>query len=292
LPRVSPVNVPQHIVQRGNNRQACFASEQDFARYVNCLKEYPKKYFVDIHAWVLMTHHVHLLCIPRMSNSISLMMQSLGRQYVRYFNGCYGRSGTLWEGRYKSCLVQAEVYLLHLYRYIELNPVRANMIEDPAEYHWPSYQINGLGKESELCTPHPIYLARHSNAIQRQAAYRSLFSSHIEGQLLEAIRVNANKGMAFGNESFKQEKEALTGRIMKDKKRLGQPAHPQKKEKQTGGVGIKLTLPPVLTPRFTAAFLQRLALPLGQLSFSLAVICWVRFSTHHYKHSDLPLLVC
>ena len=83
-----------------------------------------------------------------MSNSISLMMQSLGRQYVRYFNGCYGRSGTLWEGRYKSCLVQAEDYLLQLYRYIELNPVRANMIEDPADYHWSSYQINGLGKDS------------------------------------------------------------------------------------------------------------------------------------------------
>ncbi len=116
LPRVSPVNVPQHIIQRGNNRQACFASKQDFASYVNWLKEYSKKYFVDIHAWVLMTNHVHLLCTPRMSNSISLMMQSLGRQYVRYFNVCYGRSGTLWEGRYKSCLVQAEDYLLHLYR--------------------------------------------------------------------------------------------------------------------------------------------------------------------------------
>jgi hypothetical protein len=83
-----------------------------------------------------------------MNNNISLMMQCLGRQYVRYFNGCYGRSGTLWEDRYKSCLVQAEDYLLQLYRYIELNPVRANMIEDPADYHWSSYQINGLGKES------------------------------------------------------------------------------------------------------------------------------------------------
>jgi putative transposase len=165
-----------------------------------------------------------------MSNSISLMMQSLGRQYVHYFNGCYGRSGILWKGRYKSCLVQAEVYFLHLYRYIELNPVRANMIEDSADYHWSSYQINSLGKESlekshwkrvigkesELCTPHPIYL--HSNAIQRQAAYRSLFSSHSEGQLLEAIRVNSNKGTATGNEQFKQEIEALTGRRIKDKK--------------------------------------------------------------------------
>jgi putative transposase len=176
-----------------------------------------------------MTHHVHLLCTGPMSNSTSLMMQSLGRQYVRYFNGCYGRSGTLWEGRYKSCLVQAEVYLLHLYRYIELSPVRANMIEDPADCYWSSYQINGLGKESELCTPRPIYMALHSNAIQRQAVYRSLFSSHIEGQLLEAVRVNSNKGMAIGNEQFKQEIEALTGTRMKDKK-MGRPANPQKKK--------------------------------------------------------------
>jgi putative transposase len=95
-----------------------------------------------------MTNHVHLLCTGPMGNSISLMMQSLGRQYVRYFNGCYGRSGTLWEGRYKSCLVQGEDYLLHLYGYIELNPVRAYMIADPTDYHWSSYQINGLGKES------------------------------------------------------------------------------------------------------------------------------------------------
>jgi putative transposase len=175
-----------------------------------------------------------------MSNSISLMMQSLGRQYVRYFNGCYERSGTLWEGRYKSCLVQAEDYFLYLYRYIELNPVRANMIEDPADYHWSSYQINGLGKESlekSLSYVHHTQyiwrcIATPFNAIQRQAAYRSLLSSHIEGQLLEAIRVNSNKGMAIGNEQFKQAIAAFTGRRMKDKKRV---VH-----------GIKATMPIIL----------------------------------------------
>jgi putative transposase len=233
LPRVSPINIPQHIIQRGNNRQICFAREQDFASYVSWLKEYSKKYLVDIHAWVLMTNHVHILCTPHMSNSISLMMQSLGRQYVRYFNGCYGRTGTLWEGRYKSCLVQVEDYLLQLYRYIELNPVRANMIEDPADYHWSSYQINGLGKDSELCTPHPIYLALHSNAIQRQVVYRALFTSHLEGKLLADIRVNSNKGMAIGNDQFKQEIEALTGRRMREQK-LGRPVHPQKKRSLLG----------------------------------------------------------
>ncbi|GIU31948.1 transposase [Shewanella schlegeliana] len=133
-PRANPIDIPQHIIQRGNNRQACFTSEQDFIAYTGWLKDYAKKFQVEIHAWVFMTNHVHLLCTPREHNAISQMMQSLGRQYVRYFNYTYKRSGTLWEGRYKSCLVQAEDYLLQLYRYIELNPVRANMVDDPCKY--------------------------------------------------------------------------------------------------------------------------------------------------------------
>ena len=108
LARVCPVGIPQHIIQRGNNRQVCFASEQDFAAYVSWLKDYAKKYQVDIHAWVLMTNHVHLLCTPRVDNAVSRMMQALGRHYVRYFNVSYQRTGTLWEVRFKSCLVQVE----------------------------------------------------------------------------------------------------------------------------------------------------------------------------------------
>lgn len=146
LPRVCPVGVPQHVIQRGNNRQVCFASEQDFAAYAGWLKEYSKKYQVEIHAWVLMTNHVHLLCTPRTENAVSFMMQSLGRSYVQYFNFRYKRTGTLWEGRFKSCLVQEEIYLSQLYRYIELNPVRAKIVEHPSDYVWSSYQINALGK--------------------------------------------------------------------------------------------------------------------------------------------------
>ena len=127
LARVCPVGIPQHIIQRGNNRQVCFDSEQDFAAYVSWLKDYAKKYQVDIHAWVLMTNRVHLLCTPRIDNAVSRMMQELGRHYVRYFNVSYRRRGTLWEGRFKSCLVQEENYLLQLYRYIEMNPIRAWM---------------------------------------------------------------------------------------------------------------------------------------------------------------------
>jgi len=116
LARITPAGVPVHLIQRGNNRQICFASEDDFIAYLGWLKTYAKHYQVHIHAWVLMTNHVHLLCTPQEEGALSDMMQALGRKYVRYFNHQYQRSGTLWEGRYKSCLVQAERYLLKLYR--------------------------------------------------------------------------------------------------------------------------------------------------------------------------------
>lgn len=150
LKRVAPIGVAQHIIQRGNNRQICFGGDQDMAAYAGWLKEYSIKFGVQIHAWVFMTNHVHLLCTPTKDQGVSLMMQSLGRMYVRYFNFTYGRSGTLWEGRFKSCLVDNEEYLMKVYRYIELNPVRAGMVDDPAEYWWSSYQHNALGRKSKL----------------------------------------------------------------------------------------------------------------------------------------------
>ena len=129
--RLCPTGVPQHILQRGNNRQACFATDNDIAAYANWLAEAVDKYKVAIHAWVFMTNHVPLLVTPRREGCISAMMQYLGRYYVRYFNITYERTGTLWEGRFRSCLVQTETYLLVCHRYIELNPVRAGMVADP-----------------------------------------------------------------------------------------------------------------------------------------------------------------
>jgi len=169
-----------------------------------------------------MTNHVHLLCTPRGQNAVSHMMQSLGRHYVRYFNFSYKRTGTLWEGRFKSCLVQEETYLIQLYRYIELNPVRAGMVEQPSDYVWSSYPINALGKVSELCTPHAVYLALGKDANERQASYRELFKHHVDGKLLEDIRLAVNKGMALGSERFKTEIESLSGRRMTAKK-MGRP---------------------------------------------------------------------
>jgi putative transposase len=220
--RVSSVGVPEHIIQRGNNRQAIFACEEDMQAYVGWLKTYSKKYKVSVHAWVLMTNHVHLLCTPSSVNGISQMMQSLGRMYVTYFNRSYKRTGTLWEGRFKSCLVQEETYLMQVYRYIELNPVRASMVDDPAAYFWSSYQCNAHGKKSDLLTPHSIYTRLGTNEQERQLAYRGLFVHQIEGKFLEDIRKVTNKGLALGNNNFFAEIESLTGRRVIERKR-GRP---------------------------------------------------------------------
>ena len=193
LPRVTPAGVPVHIIQRGNNHQVCFGAEEDMMAFLEWLTEYSSKYSVEMHAWVLMSNHVHLLCTPQQNGAISQMMQSLGRKYVRYFNFQYQRTGTLWDGRYKSCLVQAERYLLEVYRYIELNPVRAGMVNDPGSYSWSSYQINALGKESVLCTPHSEYLRIASTKELRLERYRSLFAHHVDDQLLADIRQSTNK---------------------------------------------------------------------------------------------------
>jgi putative transposase len=221
-PRVSIVGVPEHIIQRGNNRQVIFASDGDMKAYVTWLKDYAEQFDVAIHAWVLMTNHVHILCTPGRQYSISHMMQALGRKYVQYFNRRYKRSGTLWEGRFRSCLVQDEKYLLQLYRYIELNPVRAGLVNDPADYSWSSYQCNGLGKVSKLLSPHLLYQSLGKTNDERYSAYRELFRYQVDGKLLEDIRNAANKGLVLGSEKFVEEVEALTGKQLKEGKR-GRP---------------------------------------------------------------------
>ncbi|WP_346836419.1 transposase [Microbulbifer sp. SAOS-129_SWC] len=208
LPRLNPIGIPQHVIQRGNNRQACFCSEQDLIAYAGWLKEYSCEFDVQVHAWVFMTNHVHLLVTPQSEDGVSKMMQAIGRIYVRYFNREYGRSGTLWEGRYKSCLVQSEAYLLQCYRYIELNPVRANMVKEPADYYWSSYSCNGLGRKSTLATPHSEYLALGRYPKQRCERYRSLFRSHLDGRMIDEIRKSVNKGLALGSEKFKRALES------------------------------------------------------------------------------------
>ena len=158
LQRATPAGIPVHLLHRGNKRQACFKNNGDYSAFLWWLREYSEKFMVEIHTWALMENHYHLLCTPQIEDGLSRMVQALGRHYVRYFNRQNQRTGTLWEGRYRSCLVQPDSHILEVYQYIELNPVRAKLAVNPAEYLWSSYHINASDKPSALCKPHAEYL--------------------------------------------------------------------------------------------------------------------------------------
>lgn len=212
LPRLYLPGCAQHVIQRGNNREPCFYDEADYKAYLSFLKDAATQYQVAIHAFVLMTNHVHLLVSPSSEQGVSRMMQAQGRKYVQYFNFTYGRTGTLWEGRYKSTLVDADNYLLTVYRYIELNPVRASMVAHASEYPWSSYQGNALGKPIQLLTPHALYRQLGKTELDRQNAYRELFRGHMPEHDLTAIRDATNKAWVLGDDRFKAQIEAKIGR--------------------------------------------------------------------------------
>ena len=154
--RLRIADAPLHIIQRGNNRNACFFADYDYGCYLHHLGELAARHACAIHAYVLMTNHVHLLLTPRGPDGASLLMKHLGQRYVQYVNRVYKRSGTLWEGRFRSSIVQAETYLLRCLRYIELNPVRAGMVDSPGAYRWSSFRANALGERNPLLTPHSV----------------------------------------------------------------------------------------------------------------------------------------
>ncbi|MFK8066740.1 MAG: transposase, partial [Gammaproteobacteria bacterium] len=191
---------PQHLIQRGNNREIIFVAEDDYRFYLECLKDAAERYGVSIHAYVLMTNHVHLLATPDNEQSLPKTLQSVGRRYVQYFNHTYERTGTLWEGRYKATLIDSESYLLTCMRYIELNPVRAAMVDHPSDYPWQSYHYNALGEEDPLVTPHTIYKALGRSAALQQRAYRQLFRAQVAKKDLEAIRESTNKAWVLGSD--------------------------------------------------------------------------------------------
>lgn len=212
LKRICLSGIPQHIIQRGNNREACFLSEADFAAYAHWLNKYSKEYRVAIHAWVFMTNHVHLLVTPETKDGVSKMMQSLGRRYVRYFSYTHERTGTLWEGRFKSCVIDAEDYLFICQRYIELNPVRAKMVDKPEDYAWSSFKVNALGQKATLWTPHSSYQALGKSPTERANRYKAMFVWQLESVTLLKVRQSLNQGMVLGDCEFKQQIERLSGR--------------------------------------------------------------------------------
>ncbi|MEZ5581564.1 MAG: transposase [Candidatus Competibacteraceae bacterium] len=210
--RLRLASIPLHIIQRGNNRGACFFAEDDYQFYLDHLGEACKKYTVDLHAYVLMTNHVHLLMTPKEGEGPSQVMKHLGQRYVQYVNRTYRRSGTLWEGRFRSCLVGEEDYLLGCHRYIELNPVRAGIVEHLGEYRWSSYGHNAQGGKNAFIQPHPLYTGLGRNKRLRQEAYRELFRYQLDPGLVDQIRTATNGGFVLGTERFQKEIAATLGR--------------------------------------------------------------------------------
>lgn len=242
-PRLHLAGLPVHIVQRGHNRAACFFAEDDYHCYRHWLGEALQATGCLLHAYVLMTNHVHLLLTPPAPEAVARLTIALGRRYVQYINKTYRRTGTLWDSRYKSSLVQADDYLLICQRYIELNPVRAAMVADPAHYRWSSYRANGLGQTDPLLTPHEVYAGLGREEGARRAAYRALFRAELDTEALADIRLALNQGQPLGNVRFLDEIERMTGRRRQARPR-GRPCRPGDEAQETGGAsGAREQLP-------------------------------------------------
>ena len=221
-PRVHLDGVPLQIVQRGHNREPCFFCEEDYLTYRHWLGAALVDLDCALHAYVLMTNHVHLLITPRRAEEVPKLLISLGRRYVQYVNRTYRRTGTLWDSRYKSSSIQAETYLLVCQRYIELNPVRAAMVEDPAHYRWSSYRTNAFGQSDALITPHSVYESMGHNPEERQGAYRALFRAHLEPKAVGDLRLALNQNQPLGNAQFHARIEDLTG-VRREGRPRGRP---------------------------------------------------------------------
>ena len=225
LPRYVIPGQPQHIIQRGNNRQVIFASDADYQFFRDALVEAAGRFGLAIHSYVWMTNHIHLLASPLYADSISKALQSVGRRYVQYYNHTYQRTGTLWEGRYRATVIDSEQYLLKLMHYIDMNPVRAGIVRHPRQYAWSSYRHyadGDKGPNSSWLMPHQLYLALGRTDEERRLAYQQLFASIAAEEDLNAIREATNKGWALGSERFQREVEALSARRAASKGR-GRP---------------------------------------------------------------------
>lgn len=202
LPRFIFPGYPQHVIQRGNNRQAILRDEEDYWFLWSKLRDAATKFHCDIHAYVLMPNHFHLILTPWQDDGIGKLMQYTGRYYVQHVNARYERTGTLWEGRYRATLFDPDAYLLCLSRYVESNAVRAALVKTPADYDWSSYPANALGVEDELVTPHPVYEALGDTAKTRREAYRDGFEDPLDDGLLKRIRDSTNKAWLLGDTAF------------------------------------------------------------------------------------------
>lgn len=210
--RLRLAEIPLHIVQRGNNHAACFDRERDRLVYLATMADAAAQFGCEVHAYVLMSNHVHLLLTSHSNDGVSLMMKYLGQRYSQYFNRAYGRSGTLWEGRFKSCLTDSETYVLRCYRYVELNPVRAGMVTHPKDYLWSSYHTNAEGVYSRLIRPHEQWLQLGATQPEREQAYKALCAEALDANVVDAIRKATGGNVALGNARFQIAMETALGR--------------------------------------------------------------------------------
>jgi len=217
LPRVMSPGFPQHLVQRGNNREPCFFAESDYLAYLRWLERAACAYGVSVHAYVLMPNHVHLLATPQVEGGISKMMQYLGRQYVQHVNRTYGRSGTLWERRFLASLVETE-RLLPLCRYIESNPVRAGLVADPEHYRWSSARAHLVPNGASFLVYHDMYLRLGDTPQSRAHAYLEASRKPLDDEVLADIRSSIRHGVPLGSERFTDQVERQLGRRMRLRK--------------------------------------------------------------------------
>ena len=232
-------------MQRGNNRCECFGDDSDRLLYLSLLADSSRMHECSVHAFVLMSNHVHLLVSGHEDHAISRMMKRIGESYARAFNKKHRRTGTLWEGRFLSSVVDTRSYFVTCQRYVECNPVRAAMVKDPADYPWSSFPHNALGRPSAFLTPHPAFLALGPTEAERRGAYRALFATPERAADLELIRACVNSGLAVGDDAFIKEVERLTGRTA-SRKPGGRPRRENSIEDVSRDDNLGLT--PVLRP--------------------------------------------
>jgi len=212
LPRLTAPGLPHHLIQRGNNRQAVFGDEADCVRYLDDLAELTARHGVAIHAYVLMPSHVHLLATPAAADALARVMQAMGSRYVRWFNARHGRTGTLWEGRFRSTVVQTDRYLLACMRYLESNPVRAGLVDEPSAFRWSSCRHHIGLRVDPLITEHAVFWGLGNTPFERQSAYRRLFEQGGGEEEIQAIRQATRRGWALGEPSFVEEVSVKAGR--------------------------------------------------------------------------------
>jgi putative transposase len=241
--RLRVAGIPFHVIQRGHNRAPCFFAEGDRAYYLDELRRQAGARGVAVHAYVLMTNHVHLLMTAADADGIPEVMKLLGQRYVHYINRRRQRTGTLWQGRYRSCLVDSEGYLLACHRYIELNPVRAGMVGHPGDYRWSSYAGNALGARDPVLEAHPVMESLGPDAPTRSAAYKAMFLDELAPTLVAQIRASTNGGFALGSQRFQRQMASLLRRRVTPKGRGGSRPRCSKESVPIEAAGSKESVP-------------------------------------------------